>query len=320
MSRTTTPAGSPHRRLLTLLWVAALTASMGAVSAVPVLAQDDAGQAGSVVATTEVLGSLVGDLVGDAAEVTVLMSGGTNPHTFEPSARDAERVLNADVVVSNGLELEEGLISLLEAAADEDVVWFEAAEHIAVLEMADDDAVEADRDHEQGHDADDPHIWTDPLVMRDVIAALEPVLAEAGIEVTGHAANLIADLEALDAEVTEILAVVPQDERKLVTGHRSLGYFAERYGFELIGTVIPSLSTSGEPTARELAQLINDIRDNEVPAVFTEVGTPQSVAQAVAQDSGAELVTLSTSQLPEDGSYADLIRELATTIAAALAG
>jgi zinc/manganese transport system substrate-binding protein len=316
MSRTTTPAGSPHRRLLALLSVAALTASIGAIAAAPVLAQDDEGQAGSVVATTEVLGSLVGDLVGDAAEVTVLMSGGTNPHTFEPSARDAERVLNADVVVSNGLELEEGLISVLETAADEGVTWFEAAEHIAVLEVADDDAVEADH----GHDADDPHIWTDPLVMRDVITALEPVLAEAGIEVSGHAANLVADLEALDGEVAEILAVVPRDERKLVTGHRSLGYFAERYGFELIGTVIPSLSTSGEPTARELAQLINDIRDNEVPAVFTEVGTPQSVAQAVAQDSGAELVTLSTSQLPEDGSYADLIRELATTIAAALVG
>ena len=79
-----------------------------------------------------------------------------------------------------------------------------------------------------------------------------------------------------------ILADVPEPARKLVTGHRSLGYFADRYGFELIGTVIPSLSTSGEPTAREMAQLIEDIKANDVTAVFTEVGTPQSVAQAVA--------------------------------------
>ncbi len=116
-----------------------------------------------------------------------------------------------------------------------------------------------------------------------------------------------------------ILAVVPDEDRKLVTGHRSMGYFADRYGFELIGTVIPGLSTSGEPTARELAELISDIRDNDVPAVFAEVGTPQSVAQAVADDSGAELVTLTTSTLPEDGSYSSLIREMATTIAGALA-
>ena len=111
---------------------------------------------------------------------------------------------------------------------------------------------------------------------------------------------------------------MPEDERKLVTGHRSMGYFAARYGFEQIGTVIPSLSTSGEPTAREMAELIEDISANDVKAVFTEVGTPQSVAQAVAADSGAELVELNTSQLPDGGTYQDLILSIATTIVAAL--
>jgi len=283
-----------------------------------VVAAQDGDETGSVVATTEVLGSVVSDLVGDVAEVTVLMQGGANPHTYEPSARDAERILNADLVVSNGLDLEEGLLSVLETAAADGVTWFEAADHIAVRDLEGDPAAESDHEHATG--TEDPHIWTDPLVMRDVVIALAASLAEAGIDVGDNATGLVAQLEALDAEVVQILAVVPEEHRKLVTGHRSMGYFADRYGFEQIGTVIPSLSTSGEPTARELAQLISEIRENDVPTVFTEVGTPQSVARAVADDSGAELVVLSTSMLPDDGSYISLIRDMATTVADALAG
>ena len=253
-------------------------------------------------------------------------------------------MLDAYVVVSNGLELEDGLLSVLEAAEGEGATWFQAADHIAVRDFGD-AADEAEHDHEEGadhdeavddasdhdetdhdetdhdetdHGSEDPHIWTDPTAMIDVVEALEPVLAEAGFEVAGSAEALVAGLDALDAEVAEILSVVPEDERKLVTGHRSMGYFAARYGFEQIGTVIPSLSTSGEPTAREMAELIEDISANDVKAVFTEVGTPQSVAQAVAADSGAELVELNTSQLPDGGSYQYLILSIATTIVAAL--
>ena len=155
--------------------------------------------------------------------------------------------------------------------------------------------------------------------MIDVVEALQPVLMEAGIDASVGAEALITDLQALDLEVTEVISSVPAEDRKLVTGHESLGYFADRYGFEVIGAVIPGLSTNGEPTARELAELIANIQDNDVAAVFAEVGTPQAVAEAVASDSGAELISLSTSELPEGGTYQDLIREIATTVAAALA-
>lgn len=298
--------------------------SLALIGAVPAAAQDEAG---SVVVTTEVLGSMVEQMVGDAAEVSVIMPSGANPHSYEPSARDAERMLDADVLVSNGLELEEALVSVLEAAEAEGVTWFQATDHITVLEMSgsedhDEEGAEHEAEgQEDGHDhgPEDPHIWTDPIAMIDVVNALGPVLAEAGIDASVGAEALIADLRTLDAEVTEIVSAIPEGERRLVTGHESLGYFAERYGFELIGTVIPGLSTSGEPTAREMAQLIDDIRDSGVRAVFAEVGTPQSVAGAVASDSGAELVPLSTSQLPQDGTYQDLIREIATTVTDALA-
>jgi zinc/manganese transport system substrate-binding protein len=308
------------RRLAGVLGAAALATAMAA-GAVPTMAQ---GGSGSVVVTTEVLGSIVGQLVGDQGEVSVIMPSGANPHSYEPSARDAERMLAADVLVSNGLDLEEALLPVLETAEAEGVTWFRAADHITVRALeqdgADDEADHEEADHdEQDHGLEDPHIWTDPLLMRDVVVALEPLLLEAGLDVSANTEALTADLEALDADVASILADVPEPDRKLVTGHRSLGYFADRYGFELIGTVIPSLSTSGEPTAREMAQLIEDIKDNGVTAVFTEEGTPQSVAQAVASDSGAELVPLSTSQLPPDGTYQDLIRAIATSVAGALA-
>ena len=305
------PAASS--RLWSAIASAALAGSLVLAGASAIAAED---QAGSVVATTEVLGSIVSQIVGDAAEVTVVMPSGADPHSYEPSARDAERILDADIVVSVGLDLEEALLSVLEAAEGDGVTWFEAAGHVAVrdLEAADDGHEEADHDH----GADDPHIWTDPLAMRDVVLALGPVLADAGVKVGEGAAELAAELEALDAEVEAILASVPPEARQLVTGHRSLGYFADRYGFEQIGTVIPGLSTSGEPSARELAQLIEDIKTNGVSAVFTEVGTPASVAEAVATDSGAALVPLSTSRLPDEGTYQDLITDLATTVADAL--
>lgn len=314
-----------RRHLAGVLGASALVMSLAVTGAVPTMAQEGSG---SVVVTTEVLGSVVRQLVGDGGEVSVIMPSGANPHSYEPSARDAERMLGADVLVSNGLDLEEALLPVLEAADAAGVTWFQAAEHITVrgLEQGaeDDHADQAEDavDHEEDehdHGLEDPHIWTDPLVMRDVVVALETFLLEAGLDVSANAAVLTVDLETLDAEVASILADVPEHDRKLVTGHRSLGYFADRYGLELIGTVIPSLSTSGEPTAREMAQLIEDIKANDVAVVFTEVGTPRSVAQAVASDSGAELVPLSTSQLSPDGTYQDLIRTIATSVAQALA-
>jgi len=260
MSSATSSIPAARRRFSSVLAAIVLTGSLAAGSVAPVAAQE---QVGSVVVTTEVLGSVVSQLVGDAGDVSVIMPSGANPHSYEPSARDAERMLNADVLVSNGLDLEEALVAVLESAGSEGVTWFQAADHIAALDLEEGDHDEVDDEIEtHDHDAEDPHIWTDPLVMRDVVTALQPVLAQAGIDVTSGADMLIADLELLDAEADEVLSAVPGEDRKLVTGHRSLGYFADRYGFELIGTVIPSLSTSGEPTAREMAQLIDDIKTN----------------------------------------------------------
>ncbi len=321
MSRTLPHRSAAAARAATTLGSVALSLALVTLGGGAATAQDPPDEAASVVATTEVLGSVVEQLVGDTAEVTVIMPSGADPHGYEPSARDAERLMAADVIVSNGLDLEQALLPILQNAETEGVTWFQAADHVT-LRASEGSEDPGDDDHAEGddHGAQDPHFWTDPLAMRDVVLALGPALDVAGITTGDRAASLAADLEAVDEQVVEILSVVPAADRKLVTGHRSLGYFADRYGFEQIGTVIPGLSTSGEPTARELARLIDEIRHYGVPAVFTEVGTPTSVVEAVAEDSGAVLVPLSVSQLPDGGTYQDLILGIATTVAGALGG
>ncbi len=294
--------------------------------AAPTAAADDPARV-SVVATTEVLGSVVSQLAGDVSDITVLMSAGVDPHSWQPSARDSQAVFGADLIVANGLDLEEGLVSVLEQAEADGVTVFHATDHVALrgsagAEAGGDSATTidgAEATPDLDHAAGDPHFWLDPLAMRDVVLALDPVLAAAGVELGDRTAALVADLEALDAELTATLAVVPQDQRRLVTGHGALGYFADRYGFEIIGTVVPGLSSSDEPSAREIAALIEDIKAAGSTAVFTDVGTPQSVARAVADETGAVVVELQVAQLPAGGTYQDLLRELAAAVVAALA-
>jgi zinc/manganese transport system substrate-binding protein len=268
----------------------------------------------TIVVTTSILGAVVRDLVGDGASVTVLMGNGVDPHDWSPSARDLEAIYAADLVVANGLDLEEGLHDTLEVARAEGVPIFEATDHITVRSVV--GASDEDADH--AHGAGDPHFWVDPLAMLAVVEALGPLLAEQGLDVTERQADLVARLTDLDTQVRQVLAAVPPDDRRLVTGHESMGYFADRYGFEMVGTVIPGLSTQGEVSARAMADLAAAIREVGVDVIFAEVGTPQAVTQAIASETGARVVELPTHLLPDDGSYFTFIIGIAETIAEAL--
>jgi len=282
-----------------------------------------------IVVTYSVLGSVVQDLVGDRATVTVLMGNGVDPHDWSPSAQDIEAVYAADLVVANGLDLEEGLRDVLDEAAANGVGVFEATDHITVRELGevdheDDHADEshesgASDDHEDDHGSLDPHFWVDPLAMRDVMGALAPIIGGLGVDVSDRAADLEGRLVALDAEVRTTLEPIPGDARKLVTGHESMGYFADRYDLTLVGAVLPGLSSQGEVSAQELAGISEVIRDNGVTVIFTEIGTPQSVVDAIAGETGAQVVALPSHNLPADGSYVTFIRDIAGAIAGALA-
>jgi zinc/manganese transport system substrate-binding protein len=263
----------------------------------------------SVVATYPILGAVVADLVGDRATVTVLMGNGVDPHDWSPSAKDIERVEKADLVVANGLNLEEGLAKPLAEAVTRGVVVFQATDHVTVRQQAAADGRST---------AGDPHFWVDPLAMRDVVLALVPALGSVGIDVADRAPALATRLADLDAATRATLAVVPEARRLLVTGHESMGYFADRYGFRLVGAVIPGLTSQGEVSAGQLADLRAAIEAQGVSAIFTEIGTPRAVVEAIGRETGVAVVELPSHTLPTDGSYFTFIGQIATAIATAL--
>lgn len=274
----------------------------------------------TIVVTYSVLGAVVADAVGDAAEVRVLIPNGADPHEWEPSAKDIEAINDADLVVRNGLDLEAGLGDALDNAADDGVPMFVATDHITVRTIGPTEATDDGHDDGHGHDdsADDPHLWMDPLTVRAVVTALGPALAAEGIDVSDGVARVEAALTELDSEVRDILSAVPDTQRKLVTGHESFGYFADRYGFQLIGAIVPSLTSQAEVSSSDLADLSQRIEEAGVPAIFTEIGTSPKVAQVIADETGVQVVEIASHTLPEDGSYASFITGNARTIAEAL--
>ena len=147
-------------------------------------------------------------------------------------------------------------------------------------------------------------------------ARLEELL---GVDLDARLAAFESAMTDLDARVREVLSVVPEGQCILVTGHDSLGYFADRYGCHVIGAVIPSLSSTAEASAKDLADLLQVAEDAGVRAIFTEVGTPRQVAQQVADDVGVPLVELPSHNLPDEGGYQAFIIDLATKIAQGLA-
>jgi len=276
------------------------------------------GKQKSIVVTYSVLGSIVKQLVGDQAEVVVSVPNGIDIHEWEPSAKDIEAINKADLVIQNGLGLEAGLLKALLAAENSGVKIFTAADHIDVRHVAAGEGIPTG-DPDQAIGASDPHLWMDPLAIKDVVIALVPVLKnELDLDVAIQAANLETMLENLNQEIAGEVSLIPLKDRKLVTGHESMGYFARRYDFKLVGVIIPSLSSQAEVTAGALADLIKAVRDNQVKAVFSELGTPAGVAKKIGDETGVKVVELNTHVLPDDGSYITFMRNVAGTITGAL--
>ena len=260
-----------------------------------------------IVVSYSILASVVKDLVGQDFEVLVSIPDGLDPHEWEPSARDIETINRAALVVENGLGLEEGMTKTLAQAGRAGVKIFTAADHVVLRRVG------------AGEGTLDPHLWPDPISMVAVVDALAATIkAEFGIDLSTRRENLDSRLVALDAECRSLASRLPVARRVLVTSHESLGYFAARYGFKLVGAVVPSLSSQAESSAAELAALKKLIRANSVPAIFVETGTSPALARALAAETGAREIPLSMHALPKGGGYAEYLRTLATTITGAL--
>jgi zinc/manganese transport system substrate-binding protein len=307
--------GFPRLVVLLAVLAAAVAVAVAACGGSGERAEAASGGKPTVVVTYSILGSVVRELLGDRADVRVIMPNGVDPHEYQPSAKDAEAIMNADLLVENGLGLEEGLRSLLDQAESEGVPTFAAADHVDVRTVGEGEVAGADDPDEQPG-AQDPHLWMDPLAMRDVVAALAPFAATTlRLDLDASAARLERRLTELNAADEQALAAIPHAERKLVTGHESMGYFARRYRFELVGALVPSLSSQAEVSAGDLAALVREIEDQGVPALFTELGTPPEVAEAVGGDAGVRVIEIATHKLPDDGSYFTFMEDVVSAIA-----
>lgn len=278
---------------------------------------DDSSDGPKIVVTTNILGDVVRQVAGDAgADIEVVMPLGSDPHEFAPSTKQAEAMVDADLLVVNGAHFEEGMDGIIDRATDAGTPVFAFADEVELLPFS------------GGEHSEDPHIWTDPTN----IAAALPALGEAFGDVDGiDAAAVDEGVAAYESELTQLdqdmetdLAAIPSDARVLVTNHEVFGYFADRYGFEVVGTVIPSGTTLAEPSSAELEDLAEVIKENDVPAIFGETTQSTRLADALAESVGAdvEVVELYTESLGEEGSgaetYVGLMRTDAELIAGAL--
>ena len=320
---------------------------LAAVLALSMLASacgDDDGTAASggvptVVVTTNILGDVVTQLVGGTVEVVTIMPVGADPHDFQASAQQAAAMRTADVLIVNGGSFEEGLLDVIEGAESDGVIVYEAMSAVTTIEFGenahddhDDDGDHDDHDDHSGHDhsGEDPHFFTDPARMA---AAVDGIAAFLIANVEGIDADIVteaaeayhAELEALDAEVAALVAGIPAENRVLITNHEVFGYFADRYGFEVAGAIIPSGSTIDGTSAGDLAELAELITDEGVSAIFADVSASDQLAQTLADEVGGdiqvvELFTESLGDSDSDGAtYIDMVRANATRIAEALA-
>jgi zinc/manganese transport system substrate-binding protein len=270
-----------------------------------------------VVVTTNVLGDVVSELAGDEATVEVIMPPGAAPHEFQASAEQVAAMREADVLITNGAGFEEGLTETIEAAEQDGVPTFAAIDAVDTLEL-------------EGDGGTDPHFFTDPARMAaaaqgiadflvDEVPALDnPAFAR-------KAEATIGELHALDGEVERTLSVVPDNRRTLVTNHEVFGYFADRYGFDVVGAVIPAGTTQAEPSAEQLDELAHTIEEQHVPAIFVETSSPTRLADALSDEVGdVDVVELFSESLGDEGSggetYAAMMRTNAGRIADALTG
>jgi zinc/manganese transport system substrate-binding protein len=274
-------------------------------------AESTGGEGLRVVATTTILGDVARNVVGDGAGVEVLIPLGTDPHDYQASSQQVAAIRQADLVIANGLLLEEGLQDVLRSLTEDGANILELAPSLDPLPFA----------TQAG--AEDPHVWLDPIRMAEAaqIIATELTAISGGARWLSRAESYGAELVAADEQIETILTAVPSAARRLVTNHDALGYFAARYGFEIVGTVIPGGSTLADPSSAELAGLVRVLEEQGVTAIFAETTEPSALAQAVAAEIGDEIevVDLYTGSLGEQGSGADTLIGLLLTNATRIA-
>jgi ABC-type Zn uptake system ZnuABC Zn-binding protein ZnuA len=263
----------------------------------------------TAVATTTQVADMVRAVGGGRVHVDGILHPNSDPHAYEPRPSDAAALAGADLVFRSGGELDQWLDQLIDSAGG-DATQVTLIDHV----------------HRIG---DDPHWWQDP---RDAILGVGAIRAalvradpggRAGYD--RRAAAYTAKLRKVDASVARCVERVPAAKRKIVTTHDALGYFADRYGVEVIGAVIPSLSTQAQASARDVQKLVDQIRSEGVETIFPEAAIPEKLEQAISREAGARVGgKLYADTLGPAGSgaatYLDAMRHNAAALVAGMSG
>lgn len=273
----------------------------------------------TILVTTGIWADVVSNVAcGGLAGIETIIPVGGDPHGYEPSLRDRERMENAALVVANGLELEEGLEDTLEQVRGSGTAVFEFAEGMEPIPFASEGGHDGEEEEgpdedegEEGHGSGgDPHVWFDPRRVSEALPGLADVLTtKVGLDeaaIDACLASYLTELEAVDTEIAIKVEQLPAESRKLVTNHEALGYFADRYGFEVIGTVIPTAASMAQTNPAQLEELAEIIEHERIKAIFAETLHSVDDVKALASRVGdVEVVTLYTGSLGPSGSGAE---------------
>jgi ABC-type Zn uptake system ZnuABC Zn-binding protein ZnuA len=276
-----------------------------------------------VVAVETFLADAAQHVAGDRLKITALMPLGADPHSFEPTPGDVKKVADCDVLIVNGGGFEVFLDKLLLNAGGACRVIDASAG------LSNHGFREEQHQHEEGeyHHEGDPHFWLDVNHMIAYVQNIQRGLSEAdpdGARIYAANADVYIDrLRDLDRWIADQVALIPPDRRLLVTNHESLGYFAGRYGFRIVGSIVPSASSEASPSAKELARLADRIKATGARAVFLETGTNPQLARQLAAETGIRVATgLYTHSISDPAgpapSYVDMMKYNTATIVNAL--
>jgi ABC-type Zn uptake system ZnuABC Zn-binding protein ZnuA len=268
-----------------------------------------------VLAVESFLADIAQNVAGDRLKVESLIPVGADPHAYQPSPQDAARITDADVLIINGANLESFLAPILQNTSAKQLV------------ISASNGLTARSDPSGDHPEGDPHFWLDPNEVIKYVENIRDGLSKAdpdgALTYTVNAASYVSQLQALDGWIRSQVQSVPQAHRLLVTNHETFGYFAERYGFTVVGAIVPSVSSGASPSAQELAALIDQVRSTGAPAIFLETGTNPQLADQIASETGVKVVAdLYTHSLSAAGgpasTYLDLMKYDVTEIVKAL--
>lgn len=255
------------------------------------------GPGATIVVSHAILGAVVKAAAPSDVSVEVLIPNGTEVHDFEPSAKDIEKLNNASLLVVNGFGFEEGLEAAIEARIDNGDAVFVAADHIVLPENG-------------LIPADDPHFFTSPEQMTQIVPELLSAIKELSVD---GSANEDA-VRSLLQEAMDVANESDLSEQKVITGHEFLGYFCEMTGCEIVGSVIDSLSTEAGPSAQHLAELNALIEGDPSIVVVVEAGEATEVLEFLASADSNSVRELPIESLPDSGSYVDYVAGIVTAL------